>query len=137
MPVKKFERKMKSFFVLLPLRVMAALLVALILFGLFWGGAQPAAVGLFQPPIDKLAHLVVYALLTLGVWLAAGGRPVLSFVLPAWIGLMDEFHQSGLPGRTMDLWDWGMDVLAAGLMVGLLLSLATRNVRRPLATDTH
>ena len=100
MPTTQPDSVADSLFVPFWQRGLAALLVAFILFGLFWGGAQPAAAGLLQPPVDKLAHLALYALLTWGGWYVLGGsRPILALALPALIGLMDELHQGGLPGR--------------------------------------
>ena len=132
MPTKQPDSVANSLFVPFWQRGLAALLVAFILFGLFWGGAQPAAAGLLQPPVDKLAHLALYALLTWGGWYVLGGsRPILALALPALIGLMDELRQGGLPGRTMDMWDWGVDLLAAGLMAALLHRIAiNKNARR-------
>ena len=45
-----------------PLCAVAALVLVA---GLFIGGAQPVAVGLFTPPWDKVAHGLVFGLLAL------------------------------------------------------------------------
>jgi len=81
---------------------------------------------------DKLLHLSVY--LGLGLLLERAFRhqtvlPLLarssklSAILTAAIyGVSDEFHQSFVPGRSMDVWDVVADVLGVGLAMMLLLA---------------
>jgi len=45
------------------LRLASAVAALLLVVGLFVGGAQPVAVGLFAPPWDKLAHAGVFGVL--------------------------------------------------------------------------
>ncbi|MBS1145560.1 MAG: VanZ family protein [Proteobacteria bacterium] len=91
---------------------------------LFVLGAQPIAVGLFPPPYDKLAHLVVFAAffvaldrsLVMPIWLAAA--------IPLLLSAADEVHQVFLPGRQPGLDDW-----LAGLC-GVSLAVIWRVLRR-------
>ena len=88
---------------------------------LFWGGGQPFAVGLFPVPYDKLAHSVYFATLAVLLWFGTGGRwPVLVFLVVSAIGGLDELHQSTLPGRVADFYDYLIDTVAAGLAITLL-----------------
>jgi hypothetical protein len=88
---------------------------------LFWGGSQPFAVGLFPAPYDKLAHSVYFATLAVQLWFGTGGRwPVLLFLVVSAIGGLDELHQSTLPGRVADFYDYLTDTVAAGLVISLL-----------------
>ena len=88
---------------------------------LFWGGSQPFAVGLFPAPYDKLAHSVYFTTLAVLLWFGTGGRwPVLLFLVVSAIGGLDELHQSTLPGRVADFYDYLTDTVAAGLVITLL-----------------
>ena len=117
----------KSAIVKLVSAVAALLLVA----GLFIGGAQPVAVGLFTDPWDKVAHALVFGLL--GVLLAVvlrgahwlhGGAALtlrqtltLAALLAALVGAADEIHQIWLPGRVAAWDDWLADI--AGTVLAL------------------
>ncbi len=97
------------------LRLAAALLILLLTAGLFIGGAQPVAAGLFKSGWDKVAHIVVFAGLGAAYGVASGRqgwRLLLWSVLGALaVGSMDELHQLRLPGRNPG-WD---DLLADGV----------------------
>ncbi len=90
---------------------------------IFWqssGPLPPATPSL--PGLDKLAHVVVYALLA---WLAArafatlsrktqtGWLPWAAAVFAVLYGLSDEVHQSFVPGRSADVWDLVADTVGA------------------------
>ncbi len=69
---------------------------------------------------DKLLHVGAYAVLAALVFgaltrhLAATGRAVAAAALvSAAYGATDEWHQSGVPGRDADPWDWAADVTGA------------------------
>lgn len=75
---------------------------------LFWGGGQPEAAGLFEPPFDKVAHFAAFGGFGLMLWLAFGGRwPWLTLVLAGTVGALDEWRQGftrqgGESGRFRD-----------------------------------
>jgi len=88
---------------------------------LFWGGSQPLEVELISAPYGKLAHTVYFATLAVLLWFGTGGSwPVLLFLLVSAIGGLDELHQSTLPGRVADFYDFLTDAVAAGLVIMLL-----------------
>lgn len=72
--------------------------------------------------LDKVAHFGAY--LVLGFLVALGADRLdlplaLAIVLGAGYGVLDEFHQSMVPGRTATVGDWLADL--AGVAVGVLL----------------
>lgn len=94
-------------------------------FNLFYFGAQPVAVGLFDPPVDKIAHFFTFALITVLLWMGAlRGRPWLLFAVATAIGALDEYWQLYLPGRSAGLDDFGIDVAAVVTTTLLLVWLA-------------
>jgi VanZ family protein len=101
------------------LRLVAVLAAIGVPVGLFYGGAQPYAVGLIPTPWDKLAHVAVYAVLAASVGYASGwrGRPVwwLAFTVALAMGAIDEYHQMSLPGRAAGWDDLAFDALGAVL----------------------
>jgi VanZ family protein len=77
--------------------------------------------------IDKLQHLLVFAVLTAAIclwvplekWRTRG----LFFMLAAvcagsFYGIIDEIHQFFVPGRISSLWDWAADTLGAAIGAG-------------------
>ena len=123
---------MRKLFNSLPGRLLCAAAVLLMVVGLFVGGAQPMAVGLFTEPWDKLAHATVFAVLTALLALALQGKPpqpgarwalrpgaalAVAAVLAGAVGVADELHQATLPGRVAGLDDLLAD--AVGVCVGL------------------
>ncbi len=99
---------------------LAAVLAAIGLpIGLFYGGAQPVAVGLIPAPWDKLAHAGVFAVLAASVGYASGlrGRPMwwLGFAVALTVGAVDELHQMTLPGRAAGWDDLAADAFGAVL----------------------
>lgn len=110
-------------------------LAAAIIFQLFYLGAQPSAAGLIPPPWDKLAHLAVYSLLTVLLWVGTAGRVPLAVVFAvAGIGALDEFRQAAVPGRVADAGDFLVDLGAAG-SAGALLLYARRRKTAVAATQ--
>jgi len=101
------------------LRWWAALSVVAVAAGLYVGGAQPVAVGLFTPPWDLLAHASVFAVIGAAAGVASGargGRLLLFSLLGALVvGSMDELHQLRLPGRTADWEDLLADLVGGSL----------------------
>jgi VanZ family protein len=48
----------------------------------------------------------------------------------AFVGAMDEIYQRRIPGRTSDIRDWCVDVLAVGLSLAFTQWASTRALRR-------
>ena len=89
------------------------------------------------PPFDKFAHASAFGLLGLAMELAlARTRPdlplykrhLLVFVAVSAFGALDEFHQSFVPGRDADVFDWMADTVGGvlGLAVASLSRLRAR-----------
>ena len=110
------------------IRFFSLLAAAVIVIALFTLGEKPYAGSLFPAPWDKLAHISVYGTIAILVWIGTGGRAfaegrahragaVALFVLA--IGLLDELHQVGIPGRSADVADLVAD--AIGICVAFYL----------------
>ena len=75
------------------------------------------------PNQDKLEHASAYALMSLLAWRAFKGMPCgralpwLAVGFASLYGMSDEFHQSFVPSRDADVWDWLADTTGATLMV--------------------
>lgn len=96
------------------LRGLSIVLAAAITFLLFYAGAQPFAAGLIPAWWDKLAHLAVFAALTVLLWIGTAGRMPLAVIATVIaIGAFDELHQASLPGRHADVADFITDAFAA------------------------
>jgi VanZ family protein len=97
------------------------------------------------PGGDKAAHIVAYLVLGLLCMRAAHGgigslrmRPTLVAVsLGAAYGMLDEWHQSLVPGRHSSVADWVADAtgvllaVACAAMIGAVHSSLTRNPLKP------
>ena len=79
------------------------------------------------PGFDKLLHLAAYTLMAVLACRAFATRPGLQSALALFLagfaftllfGLSDEWHQSFVPARTADVWDWAADGLGALLGAG-------------------
>jgi len=119
-----------------------------------WGPALAYAAGIFvlsaipdmpAPPMgvsDKTAHSTLYSgfAVTL-VWGFAGGRlaglgwrsALAAIAAASLYGVTDEFHQSFVPGRTCDVFDWMADTRGAMLVAAAALALAWIRSRRTAA----
>jgi VanZ family protein len=79
---------------------------------------------------DKLLHFTIYAIFafllsrqiseTASRWWAA----LLAIGIAVLFGVVDEWHQGFIPGRSMELADWQADSL--GALVGAVAGVATR-----------
>jgi VanZ family protein len=81
--------------------------------GIIWAFSSRTGseVGL-PPPFDKAAHFFSFALLGF-LFAKALNSPRLGFVLAALYGIADELHQSTVPLRDANFWDWVADALGA------------------------
>jgi VanZ family protein len=86
---------------------------------------------------DKLLHFTAYAGLAFcaGLWVPAArwkSRGFFFFLLIAAIssvyGIVDEIHQSFVPGRSPSVWDWAADTLGAFAGTGAALALSKKQV---------
>lgn len=103
-------------------RLISTLICVLVVFNLFYLGAKPIAVGLFAPPMDKVAHFVTFSMIAALLW--AGllrGRPWLLVILACAIAGADEIHQIYLPGRAAGFDDFAADAVAVILTTLLLV----------------
>jgi VanZ family protein len=92
---------------------------------------------------DKVEHFLAYAVLaaTAGLWISSGawrqrgwGCLFLIAGIAAAYGVIDEVHQSFVPGRYCSPWDWLADVL--GSFAGAALIRAFANGLQPDAAST-
>jgi VanZ family protein len=83
---------------------------------------------------DKLVHGTMYGIFA---WLATralvrGGRPLGQTILVVMLGIaifgvLDEWHQQFIPGRSMDLFDWMADL--SGAFIGTFTAAVALRVR--------
>lgn len=98
-------------------RMLLWLLAGIFSLSLLRLGATPAAVGVANPPWDKLLHFATYGCLAGMVSLALGARhPWRAAMLTALIGCIDEGLQLIEPGRHAGLDDLLADIVAAVLV---------------------
>ncbi len=87
---------------------------------------------------DKLLHLLAYGFMTMLCFRGLIARPVvralLSVLVIALLGVIDESLQSLLPYRNASLADWCFDIGAAA-MVALLMLLCLKSLS--LSTESH
>jgi len=106
---------------------------------LFWLSAQPGidAPQLF-PGQDKVFHASVYGILGC-LLLGAARRAARGYnlrqvatatLIASLYGISDEFHQSFVPGRSADVWDWAADTTGALLATWLMAWASTSITRR-------
>ncbi len=90
---------------------------------LFWE-SSPANPFPFLPRAileeDKLLHIGAYAVLAAFVlgavarrFASLGRAAAVAILVAAVYGATDEFHQSFVPGRDADPWDWAADVVGS------------------------
>jgi VanZ family protein len=120
-------RRLLQFAATRPVRLACAGLAVVMTVNLFYLGAGPGAVNLFEPPWDKVAHFAAFAVLTALLAIGVGLRRAwIALGVVALIGLADELHQTTLPGRHAGLDDWITDAAAAALVVGVIALLLRR-----------
>lgn len=102
----------------------------LLVFSIFYVGAQPVAASLFPEPYDKVAHLAVFFVLTVSAGLAGLHRfPWQLLLLGFALGAADELHQLFLPGRFPGWEDWLADCIAVSLAVVTMPALLRMGTR--------
>lgn len=95
---------------------------------IFYASSQTAPPYHLPLPYDKLMHLLEYAVLGLLLIRAIYKTfpqynpailSVIAIIIGALYGAGDEFHQSFVPGRNVDMLDWAADFLgtACGSLV--------------------
>ncbi|MDR0629506.1 MAG: VanZ family protein [Treponema sp.] len=105
---------------------------ALLISGMIWflssQSVLPTPKGILG--FDKVQHLLAYGVFagTLGLWFSRRQwkrSPVRCMVwviiIAATYGISDEIHQSFVPGRDGNVWDWLADTLGAIIGAGLVM----------------
>jgi len=109
------------------LRFISGALYALMVAALFYASAKPAGLPHILPPWDKLVHFGYYAVLTVLLLVAAGGRGALIAALVViGVGAADELYQSTVPQRQADWLDWAADIAGALAAAAAFTRLASR-----------
>jgi VanZ family protein len=113
-----------------PLRIVSGVLYALMVAALFYASAKPAGLPLIPPPWDKVVHFGYYAVLTVLLIVAAGGRGALiaALVVIA-VGAADELFQSTVPQRQADWLDFAADIVGALAGAATFVWIARGRVR--------
>ncbi|MDX8394809.1 MAG: VanZ family protein [Mariprofundaceae bacterium] len=88
---------------------------------------------MFFPHQDKLMHATAYALLAWFAWqvILHTEKPKLfcmmgSLLFCSLYGISDEWHQSFVPGRQADVWDWVADTIGAALMICVVVIMKSK-----------
>ena len=95
---------------------------------IYWLSDQPSlARPLAFPHQDKLIHAIAYAVMGWLSWRCFSiffnrqlSLTVTALVYCIVFGLSDEWHQSFVPRRSSDVFDWIADTLGAGIMIAWL-----------------
>lgn len=109
-----------------PLRALAPLSWAGLIFWLSSRPASPKPSFAAQPLLHNFGHVVVYAVLAALVAVGFGRTPRRGAALVAWClatlyGASDEYHQSLVPGRVASFGDLAADACGAALGLAVLL----------------
>lgn len=64
---------------------------------------------------DKITHFFLYSVLTLLFFYAFGSRGWQFFLIIVVIAIIDEFHQSFIPGRLSSFYDLIADMIGGGV----------------------
>jgi hypothetical protein len=98
----------------------ARALPALAIMGVIWFLSDQPDLGTgleYDLVLRKLGHMAVFGGLLLAWWWAAGPRAAVAITL-AW-AILDELHQSGVPGRHGAFSDVAIDALGMGVASAL------------------
>jgi len=89
------------------IRVTASVLFILVVILSYWFAEQSAAVGLVPAPFDKVAHALLGAGMAFMFWFILDCKiPWLNIGLIALLSGFEEWHQSFLPDRVSDFYDF-------------------------------
>jgi VanZ family protein len=99
---------------------------------LFFLSSRPSVGISLEGGLDKVAHLVAY--FVLGVLLAHGATtrrlsPVIAVLIGWTYGIVDEIHQSFVPGRFAEFGDWVADAIGVVLGVTFFFTVLRRRLR--------
>lgn len=99
-------------------------------------GAIPGSASTLSSSVgDKTLHLLAYGFMSFlcfrSIKASRCGQSVISLLIMALLGLLDESLQSLLPFRNASLLDWCFDMAAASAVILLL------NLYEPASTRTH
>ncbi|HSH54717.1 MAG TPA: VanZ family protein [Methylotenera sp.] len=98
------------------LKTLARFSLVTLIFMIFIVGAQPIAVNLFMPPLDKVVHSLTYGLLLLLAYFAFPKiKPIYLFLVVLSLGALDEIHQQYLIGRSPGLDDLLADFIGTSI----------------------
>ena len=99
------------------LKTLSRVSLSTLIFMIFVVGAQPIAVNLFIPPLDKVVHSLTYGLILLLAYFAFPKiKLIYLFLVVLALGALDEIHQRYLIGRSS-----GLDDLLADF-IGILIA---------------
>ena len=111
--------------------------LALLLASESLGAGRIFDVTLHYPGIDKIAHLVQYALVFLAVWWLLGrlverraARAAAAAVITLLLGVVDEMFQRSVANRSFEIADLGANVCGVLLGIGLGPVLPSRRTAR-------
>jgi tetratricopeptide (TPR) repeat protein len=111
--------------------------LALLLASESLGAGQIFDVTLHYPGIDKIAHLVQYALVFLAVWWLLGklvegrmARAAAAAAIALLLGVVDEFFQRSVANRSFEIADLGANLCGVLLGIGLGPVLPSRRTAR-------
>jgi VanZ family protein len=85
--------------------------------------------------LKKLGHMIEYGILALLIWWALHAHAVsverrgllAAFAVAVIYAASDEWHQTFVPGRNGNVYDWTVDLAGAGIaLVGLRIALLRR-----------
>ncbi|MDR2397849.1 MAG: VanZ family protein [Spirochaetaceae bacterium] len=112
-------------------------LPALLISGIIWFLSSrqvlPTPKGILG--FDKVQHLLAYLVLamTVGLWFSLHQWTRRPWRCAAWVvaiavvyGISDELHQTFVPGRDGNVWDWVADTLGALIGTGLVMLSARK-----------
>jgi len=100
------------------IRKIEVVLLVFVLLVLYWFSEQSIAVGLISSPYDKIAHATFGGGVAFILWLIfKGGFSWANIGIVALLSGLEEWHQSFLPGRVPDFYDFLAATVAAFLCV--------------------